>query len=202
MTRSRLRDADATKAALLTAARDLFAERGFQRTTVREIAARAGVNQALLFRYFGSKDGLFAAAMASSGRQLIDETPPELLLLHTLQRMLRPEAPKADASPFYAILRSVAHHGAKSVVRGEIGSEYAAVLASLTEAPNAELRADLVLAWILGIGLLRHVVVKEPIAHADPDEITDCVLTAVSVLMDFTDCTDFTDPRRKGRDAP
>ena len=58
------------------------------------------------------------------------------------------------------------------------------MLASLTDAPNAELRADLVLAWILGIGLLRYVLVKEPIAHADPDEITDCVLKAVSVLLE------------------
>jgi AcrR family transcriptional regulator len=181
---SRRRDADATRAALLTAARDLFAERGFEQTTVRDIAARAGVNQALLFRYFGSKDGLFDATMTSSSRELIDGTPPELLLLRTMQRMFTADAPTAEASPFYAVLRSAAHRGAKSVVRDETGREFAAVLASLTDAPNADLRADLVLAWILGIGLLRYVLVKEPIAHADPDEITDCVLKAASVLLE------------------
>ncbi|HEV3359621.1 MAG TPA: TetR family transcriptional regulator [Pseudonocardiaceae bacterium] len=182
----RRRDADATRAALLTAARDLFAERGFEQTTVRDIAARAGVNQALLFRYFGSKDGLFDATMTSSSRQLIDETPPELLLLRTMQRMFAPDAPTADGSPFYAVLRSAAHQGAKSVVRGDIGREYAEVLASLTDAANADLRADLVLAWVLGIGLLRYVLVKEPIAHADPDEIIDCVLRSVSVLLEHS----------------
>jgi AcrR family transcriptional regulator len=181
---SRRRDADATRAALLTAARDLFAERGFEQTTVRDIAAKAGVNQALLFRYFGSKDGLFDATMTSSSRELIKETPPELLLLRTMQRMFAKDAPTAEASPFYAVLRSAAHQGAKSVVRGQIGQEYADVLASLTDASNAEVRADLVLAWVLGIGLLRYVLVKEPIAHADPDEITDCVLKAVSVLLE------------------
>ncbi len=169
---------------MLTAARDLFTERGFEQTTVRDIAARAGVNQALLFRYFGSKDGLFEATMTGSSRQLINETPPELLLLRTMERMFAKDAPTADASPFYAVLRSAAHQGAKSMVRGEIGREYAEVLASLTDAANAELRADLVLSWVLGIGLLRYVLVKEPIAHADPDEIIDCVLRAVSVLLE------------------
>ncbi|HJP76870.1 MAG TPA: TetR family transcriptional regulator [Pseudonocardiaceae bacterium] len=181
---SRRRDADATRAALLTAARDLFAERGFEQTTVRDIAAKAGVNQALLFRYFGSKDGLFDATMTTSSRELINETPPELLLFRTMQRMFAPGAPTADASPFYAVLRSAAHQGAKSVVRGDIGREYAEVLASLTDEPNAELRADLVLSWVLGIGLLRYVLVKEPIAHADSDDIIDCVLKAVSVLLE------------------
>ncbi|HEY4021778.1 MAG TPA: TetR family transcriptional regulator [Pseudonocardiaceae bacterium] len=180
----RRRDADATRAALLAAARDLFAERGFEQTTVRDIAARAGVNQALLFRYFGSKDGLFDATMTNSSRQLINETPPELLLLRTMQRMFAPDAPTADASPFYAVRRSAAHKGAKSMVRDEAGSEFAAVLASLTDAPNAELRADLVLSWILGIGLLRYVLVKEPIAHADTDELIDCVLKAASALLE------------------
>ena len=180
----RRRDADATRAALLTAARELFAERGFEQTTVRDIAARAGVNQALLFRYFGSKDGLFHATTASTSRELLDESPPEQLLLRTLQRMLTPGAPTAEASPFYALLRSAAHQGAASAMREKVGGEYAAALASLSDAPNADLRADLVLSWILGIGLLRYVLVKEPIASADPDEITDCVLKAVSVLLE------------------
>ncbi|HEY4456566.1 MAG TPA: helix-turn-helix domain-containing protein, partial [Pseudonocardiaceae bacterium] len=117
----RRRDADATRAALLTAARDLFAERGFDQTTVRDIAARAGVNQALLFRYYGSKDGLFHAIMASTGRELIDETPPEYVLARTLQRMLAPDAPTAEASPFYAMLRSAAHQGAASAMREKMG---------------------------------------------------------------------------------
>jgi AcrR family transcriptional regulator len=59
----RIRDADATRTALIAAARELFACDGFDRTTVRGIADRAGVNQALLFRYFGNKEGLFAEAI-------------------------------------------------------------------------------------------------------------------------------------------
>ena len=65
---SRKRDSTATKAALLDAAASLFAERGFDRTTVRDIAKQAGVNQALLFRYFGTKEALFEEVIARTGR--------------------------------------------------------------------------------------------------------------------------------------
>lgn len=73
---SRKRDATATKAALLDAAAELFADRGFDRTTVRDIAHRAGVNQALLFRYFGSKDALFEHVMARGGLAQVETTRP------------------------------------------------------------------------------------------------------------------------------
>ncbi len=181
---ARRRDADATKAALLAAATTLFAERGFEQTTVRDIAAHAKVNQALLFRYFGSKDALFQATLATSSRQMIAETPPEKLVARTLALMLAPDAPKADASPFYAVLRSSSHEQAASAVRQDIGADYARVLASLTDEPNADIRADLVLAWLLGIGLLRSVVNKQPLADADPAVISDCVLKAVAVLLE------------------
>jgi AcrR family transcriptional regulator len=57
------RDADATRGALLAAARDRFARSGFAATTVREIATDAGVDPALIVRYFGGKRGLYDAAV-------------------------------------------------------------------------------------------------------------------------------------------
>ena len=51
-----------TEAAILDAARALFAETGFERATIRAVASRAGVDPALVMQYFGSKEGLFAAA--------------------------------------------------------------------------------------------------------------------------------------------
>ncbi|MFZ1103905.1 MAG: helix-turn-helix domain-containing protein, partial [Hyphomicrobiaceae bacterium] len=51
-----------TRAAILTAARELFAAHGYERTTVRDIAARASIDAAMVMRYFGSKDALFARA--------------------------------------------------------------------------------------------------------------------------------------------
>src|SRR5262249_52259952 len=49
--------------AVQDAARELFSERGFERTTMRAVAARAGVDPALIYHYFGDKDGLLLAAL-------------------------------------------------------------------------------------------------------------------------------------------
>src|SRR5262245_51337056 len=60
----KVRKSDRTRAAILDAAQKLFAEHGHERTTVREIAAKASVDPALVIRYFGSKDELFVRAAA------------------------------------------------------------------------------------------------------------------------------------------
>ncbi|ATB40422.1 TetR family transcriptional regulator [Cystobacter fuscus] len=60
---TRQRDAERTRTAILDAAQTLFATRGFANTGVREVAELAGVNSALVGRYFGSKEGLFRATL-------------------------------------------------------------------------------------------------------------------------------------------
>ena len=65
----RRRDREATAAALLDAAKAVFAERGFDAATTREIAAGAGVNEQLIQRYFGGKSGLLLAVVDSFGRE-------------------------------------------------------------------------------------------------------------------------------------
>ena len=181
---SRPRDAAATRAALLEAAAKLFAERGFDRTTVRDIASLAGVNQALLFRYYGSKDALFATVMASRSRELLADSPAEHLLRDTLLRML---AERPEGHLLHAVLRSWQHDTAAEAVRRQLGEEYARALASLTGAEDAELRADLVLAWLVGIGVLRTVFGKQPLAGADPAHIAALVTRASSVLLERTE---------------
>jgi AcrR family transcriptional regulator len=183
----RRRDAAATKTALLRAAQELFAERGFEQATVREIAARAGVNQALLFRYFGSKDTLFYTAMTSKGQELLATTSPEQLVVRMLQRLLASDARKPDQHPIYAILRSSAHERTSAALWEKLGAAYGQTLASLTAAQDGELRADLVLAWIMGIGLLRSVMGKQPLASADSHVVSEYVLRAVATLLESVD---------------
>ncbi len=62
---ARVRDAVASKESLLRAAQELFGQRGFERTTIRDIGERAGVDAALIARYFGSKSDLYFAAVAA-----------------------------------------------------------------------------------------------------------------------------------------
>ncbi|MFE4644955.1 TetR family transcriptional regulator [Streptomyces sp. NPDC056652] len=181
----RRRNAAETRQALLDAATTLFAERGFDSTTVRDIAGLAEANQALVFRYFGSKEALFEEVMAEVGRERLATTPAEHLLAAVLRDLLAPAADR-DRS-LEAFLRSGGGGGAVSAVREQLGEEYARVLRTLTSGPDAALRADLVLAWLLGIGLMRVVAPKEPLSTADSAEVSTLVLGAVSTLLERVD---------------
>ncbi|MFI9203141.1 TetR family transcriptional regulator [Streptomyces sp. NPDC053048] len=181
----RRRDAEATRRALIDAAAELFAERGYDRTTVRAIAARAGVNQALLFRYFGSKNALFGEVVARDGRRQLRETPAEHLLETALRDLL---APAGTAAPgdrsLEVLLRSVGGDDEAARTNRRLTEEYARVLAGLTRADDAELRSALVLAWLLGIGLTRVVVRQEPLAGADPEHVCRLMLGAARTLLE------------------
>jgi AcrR family transcriptional regulator len=180
--RDRRRDASATAAAILDAAAALFAERGFERTTVRDIAAHAEVNQALLFRYFGSKEALFEQVMLRGGREQLASTPPERLPEAVLRAMLYSGERRDHALETF--LRSIAGEREETAVRRQLGEEYTAALAGLTGSADAELRADLMLAWLVGIGLIRNVAGKEPLANADPEKVVELVLTAAGSLLE------------------
>ncbi|MFX0576614.1 TetR family transcriptional regulator [Nocardia nepalensis] len=183
----RKRDSAATRTAILTAAQQLFAERGYERATVREIAARAEVNQALLFRYFGSKDELFRAAIADRGRRVLEDGPVEGLLGRLLTRTLEASGSATQGDWLQAALRSSGHDEGTSAIRRELGDEYVRALSGLTDGHDAELRADLLLAWLLGIGLLRSVHRREPLASADSAAVARHVLRAARLLLERVD---------------
>jgi AcrR family transcriptional regulator len=213
-------DAAGTRAALLRAARELFSAQGFDRTTVRAIAERADVNQALLFRYFGSKDALFTAVLADEVRELLAATAPEDLLAATVERMFDDDR----ADPFYAALRSPGHETALAALRNELGAPYQQVFAGLaargaerrteggtddaaesgveggveggtddaveggTEGgvepdPDAALRADLLLAWLFGIGFARSVLRTPSLVEADAARVTALMRAAAASLL-------------------
>jgi AcrR family transcriptional regulator len=179
----RKRDSAATRAAISAAAQELFAERGYERATVREIAARAGVNQALLYRYFGSKDELFQAAITDRGHRVLEEGPADGLLGRLLARALEPSDSAVAGQWLQAALRSSGHDAGAAAIRRELGDEYVRALSTLTDEPDGELRAELLLAWLLGIGLVRSVHRREPLAGADPAVVADHVLRAAKTLL-------------------
>ncbi|MET1075957.1 MAG: helix-turn-helix domain-containing protein, partial [Umezawaea sp.] len=116
----RRRDSAATRAALLAAATSLFAERGFEHATVRDIAARAGVNQALLFRYFGSKDALYASVMAGQGRELLEDDSAGRLLEGVLRRLLE-KGPRQANHLLFTALQSGGMDNAAAGIREGLG---------------------------------------------------------------------------------
>ncbi|TSB20394.1 TetR/AcrR family transcriptional regulator [Streptomyces benahoarensis] len=180
----RRRDAQATRRRLLEAAADLFAERGYDAATVRDIADRAGANQALLFRYFGSKSGLLTEVMAHSGQEQLRTTPPEKLFETTLRGMLTHHGKEPHDRSLAVYLRSVGGADDAAETVKVLGEQYADVLATLSGAEDAALRADLAMAWLLGIGMMRVVVGREPLASAHPDEVCELVLGLLRRLLE------------------
>ncbi|MFG2140062.1 TetR family transcriptional regulator [Streptomyces sp. NPDC048650] len=183
--KERRRDAHGTRLRLLDAAWELFAERGYERATVRDIAARADANQALLFRYFGSKKALFGEVMARGGQEQLRTTAPDRLFEVALRGMLATDGSAKDRS-LEVCLRSIGGSDEIAEALRGLGDEYAEVLATLSSAENGDLRADLALSWLLGIGLMRVVVGKQPLASADPDAICALAGTALRTLLDET----------------
>ncbi|MET9534475.1 MULTISPECIES: TetR family transcriptional regulator [unclassified Streptomyces] len=180
----RRRDARGTRRLLLDAAAKLFAERGYEAATVRDIAALAGVNQALLFRYFGSKQALLTEVMASGGQEQVRTTAPEQLFATALRGMLTGGGKEGADLPLAVYLRSIGTGGAAGDMVKALGDEYSAALSTLSGEEDSLLRADLAMAWLLGIGLMRVVVAKEPLAGASPDEISRLVLGALGSLLE------------------
>lgn len=168
---SRPRGAESTKEAILAAARERFAADGYERATIRAIAADARIDPALVMRYFGNKEKLFAAA-ADFDLRLPDLTglPCErigaLLVEHFIERW------EADDT-FMALIRTaVTHEAAAKKVRAVLSSQVMPTIAALSGEPaRAGLRAGLVSSQILGIALCRYVLRLPPIVAMSRTEI-------------------------------
>ena len=154
------RDAQATQAKLLQAARSYFAAHGFERSTVRAIAAEAGVNVALISRYFGSKEELFAQAVA------IDLALPDLagtphkeigprLVEHFFRRW---EGKPADDLLQVLIRTAATHPAAAAKIRTILAQQIEPAVMAFTQSEHAGPRAALIATQILGLAYCRYVL--------------------------------------------
>lgn len=168
----RPRDAEATRAAILGAARARFTREGYDRVRLGDVAEDVEVNAALVVRYFGSKEGLFAAAVASGDVEL------EVVLSREISGLGRDlaryvVADKEDFDPVLAMLRSASDEKAAGMLREALDEEFVRPLAARMEGEDAELRAAMVAAELLGIMVAREVVRSGPIAEADPESLVE-----------------------------
>jgi AcrR family transcriptional regulator len=179
----RRRDAAATRESLLDAARRLVAEHGVEGTSTRDVAAVAGVNQALVYRYFGSKEKLFAEAVEGTMRaddNLVLDTPLPDLPRALLERALE----SAAGSNGYSTLVAVANdERIRAVIRDRIDTAFGTQLAARLDGPDAVLRAELLAALITGIGVLRGKIGTRAISAATVDDLAGYVDLMVAPLF-------------------
>jgi AcrR family transcriptional regulator len=174
-------DAQASREALLGAARALFDERGYDRATTREIGERAGVDPALIARYFGSKEGLYLATIAEGpigATGELDFEPRALvaqLLEHWDERGHSPIS-RALASP---TLTDEVREQVHAVIDSRLIDPLAAELAAAGVAAPV-LRAELLVAVTLGVAVSRSNGTLATLACAPAEQ----VLAALSPLID------------------
>jgi AcrR family transcriptional regulator len=178
-----------TRKMLLETARRLFAETGYDKTSVRDIAAAAGVDPALIRHYFGSKAALFRATMqwpfepakaaaniADGGLTGVGERLTEVFFAAW-------EQPQSRA-PLLATLRGAAtHEDSAALVRQFIKGQLYPQIVKALPGPDAELRLDLAMAQLLGIAFLRHILKVNPIASEPVDQLTARVVPTINAHL-------------------
>ncbi|MEV7618136.1 TetR family transcriptional regulator [Streptomyces sp. NPDC089799] len=174
-------DGPSTQERIRLAAREVFAERGYDKTSVRGIAKAAGVDPALVHHYFGTKDDLFAAAVEVSMEPalivpvVIGEGPEgigERLVRYFLGVWENP----VTRAPLLAVIRSaLTHEAAAKVLRQLVLRRVLERVAADLDVPDPTFRAELAASHMVGIAVLRYVVQVEPLASADPEAIVELV---------------------------
>ena len=167
--------------AVLDAARARFADHGYDGTKLRDVAADAGVDVALVSYFFGSKDGLFAAAMALSVNpaELVDQLMRDGvdgLGERLLRTFLALWDDRERGNPMVALVRSAAtNEQAAALLRGFVERELLGRIAAAIDAPEPQLRAALAGTHLVGLIMARYVVRVEPIAGCDADTLVAAI---------------------------
>ncbi|KHL15223.1 AcrR family transcriptional regulator [Mumia flava] len=171
-TTSRPRSAEATKQAILDAARTRFTTEGYRRATVRAVAADAGIDPAMVMRYFGSKQQLFAAAAD------LDLRLPELsrvarsrrghqLVTHFVARWEDPD----DDTLLMLLRAAIDDEQMAETMHRMFAEQLVATIVSvlpderMDEAPR---RAGLIATQMLGLALCRDILRLPPVVALSP----------------------------------
>lgn len=170
-----------TRAALLEAARTVFAESGYDAATVRAIASRAGVDAAMVNHWFGSKQGLFGQAVLE-----LPFEPAELVETVTTgpadelgQRIVGTFVTRWDGAGgevFTALIRSVTtNDDALNAMRDILVNDLLNRITTIVCPDRPELRASLCATQIIGVGMARYAAGLEPVASADVDTLVTTI---------------------------
>jgi AcrR family transcriptional regulator len=170
-----------TRGAVLDAARAEFGAQGFDAATIRGIAARAGVDPALVHHYFGSKQALFVEAMQfpvdlQSIVPRVLDGPPERIVERFVHVALDLwESPEVRPT-LLAVLRSaMTDPTAARILRQLLAEDPILALASSIDRTDAPLRATLAGSQVIGLAMARYVIGVEPLASASREEVARAI---------------------------
>jgi AcrR family transcriptional regulator len=170
-----------TKGAILDAARARFRTHGYEGTSMRAVAGDADVDVALVSYHFGSKQGLFAAAMelpvnpAVMVEALLSQGTADLGTRLARNFIALWDNPESGAALLGMFRSAATHEEAAAMVRGFIEREVLGRLATAIGLDRPDLRAALAGSQLIGMALARYVVKVEPLASAAPEDIVAAI---------------------------
>ncbi|UGY92187.1 TetR/AcrR family transcriptional regulator [Streptomyces gobiensis] len=163
-----------TKSRILVSARTEFAERGYDKTSIRAIARGAEVDPALVHHYFGTKEQVFAAAIeaaiapARRGLEALPQVGADELGAQITRFIFGIWENPATRAPMLAVVRSaVNNETAARIFRTMVTRLLLTRLVGELSAPDRELRVELAVAQLVGTAMLRYVIKVEPLASED-----------------------------------
>jgi len=174
---------------ILAAARQLFAERGYDGATIRGIAQAAGVDAALVHHFFGTKEQVFVAAMelpfqpAEVLPQLLASGRREELGERLVRLFLTVWRDPTGRAPVLALLRSATtNEQAAGMMRQFVTATLLGRLADSLQVPR--LRITAAAAQLVGVVMLRYVIGVEPLASAGEEEIVRLIAPTIQRYLD------------------
>ncbi|PZQ22210.1 MAG: TetR family transcriptional regulator [Sphingopyxis macrogoltabida] len=168
---TRKRDAVATRAAILASARQRFLRESYDSVGLRDIAGDAGVDVALISRYFGGKEGLFGEVVSKDKEPSIFQEPKSLDEFPDFLARMVLEDDEVDRvqrmEMFVIILRSAASPKAGEIIQDMVRNDVLEPMTRLMGPGGEPMKADMLLAILMGITVMRTVMNTEIVPEQD-----------------------------------
>jgi AcrR family transcriptional regulator len=172
-----------TRKAILAAATGCFAELGYDRATIRVIAAEAAVDPALIIHYFGSKEALFRAALelplkppSILQQALAADADPECVGKTVVRSFLEAWDPPEPRRHLLVMLRSaMTNEAAMGMVRDLLANDIFGPVTEILGVPDGSFRANLLGTQFLGLAVMRYISGLEPLASASIDDLVAAI---------------------------
>lgn len=181
------RRSDATKAVILDAARARFAVDGYAKATIRAIAADAEIDPSMVMRYFGSKDGLFAAAVQID-LDLPDlaAAPPEAMGELLVRRFLAIWEGRENTVLLILLRSSITDDKVADRFRAIFAEQVLPAVLRFGDPADAPRRGGLVVTQLLGIALCRYILRLPPVVEMRPDQLIADVAPVIQGYLTST----------------
>ncbi|MDH6220926.1 TetR family transcriptional regulator [Streptomyces pseudovenezuelae] len=177
------RDAEATKATILKAARHLLARHAHGDITLKAVAERAGVSAPLILKYFGNKDALFARVMSfEADADVLLDAPLDELGAHMVRHVLFSQS-QQGADPLLRIVFAPLHGEQGDILRANFRTQVTERLTARLDGPDAGLRAELAVAALLGLGVIYGIARGTELRRATLEDVVDRYAPAVQVHL-------------------